>query len=456
MSVLSKNKKQMDLTEGSILKGLFYFAVPLFLGQLLQQLYNVIDSLVIGNFASNDAFAAVSSAGNTVFLIVGFCNGLSIGGGVIISRYFGAKDHENTVKAVHTNVLMGLVVSVLATLAGIFFIPELLKLMNIPDSVMPDSLTYFRVYFAGIITVIMYNILMSIMRSLGDSLRPLYYLAVSSVINVILDLLFVAGFKMGTLGAALATVISQGVSAILCLIRMLRARDESHIEIKKIRLYPEMMKDVLIQGFPTGIQNAVISLGNVVVQANINSFGAYAMSGQGAYAKIQGFVFLPIMSISMALPTFISQNLGAGKHERAKKSAFLGVFMGALAAELFGVLLFFISPYLLRMFISDPEAIKYGVMHARVEAFLLFLLAFSHCAAGALRGCGKAMVPMFAMLSSWCAFRILFVTVTLHFIRNYYVLCVAYPITWSITTIVFLIFLLRMDWKNAFSGKKKK
>lgn len=442
--------QNVNLTEGSIVKGLIGFAVPLFLGQLLQQLYNMADAWVVGNFAENDAFAAVSSGGSLTFLIIGFFNGIAIGGGVIISRYFGAEDKENVQRAIHSNFLFGVLASILSTAAGLLLVPQLLVWMKTPDSVLPHSLTYFRIYFAGVSTVILYNICMAIMRALGDSLHPLYYLIFSSIVNVVLDLLFVAGFHWGVGGAAIATVIAQGLSALLCIVRMCRIQDYTRLDFRRLTLEKDIMGQVLRQGLPTGVQNSVISIGNIVIQSNINSFGAYAMSGHGAYAKVEGFVFLPIMCMSMALPTFISQNLGAKEYGRAKKGALFGILFGMVLAELIGVVLYLGAPYALRFFVDSSEAVSYGAIHSRVVAPFFFLLAFSHCAAGVMRGCGKAFVPMLTMLSFWCGVRILYVTLAVRAYPVFQSVSWAYPLTWSLSSLVFLIFLLRADWTHAF------
>lgn len=440
----------VNLLEGSIIKNILLFAVPLFLGQLLQQFYNMADAWVIGNFADNDAFAAVSSAGSMTFLVVGLFNGIAIGGGVIISKYYGAGDKENVVKAIHTNFLFGMIASVMATVAGLLCMPRILVWMKTPENVMPASLSYFTIYFAGVSTVIMYNICMSIMRSLGDSVHPLYYLMLSSVINVALDLLFVAVFHWSVAGAAIATVIAQGISVVLCLIRMCRLTDYTRLDFKKIHFYKDMMIEVIKQGLPTGIQNAVISIGNLTVQTNINSFGSYAMAGVGAYSKIEGFVFLPIMSMSMSLPTFVSQNLGAQKYDRAKKGSVFGIIFGMVMAELLGVIIYFTAPSFIRIFVDTAESVSYGTIHAKVTSLFFFLLAFSHCAAGALRGCGKAFIPMITMLAFWCGVRVIYVTSILKFIPEFQMISWAYPLTWSLSSILFFIILLRMDWSKAF------
>ena len=414
-----KKKAAIDLTEGPIIKNILLFAAPLFLGQLLQQFYNMVDAWVIGNYADNDAFAAVSSAGSMTFLIVGLFNGIAIGGGVIISKYFGAKDKENVVKAIHTNFLFGILASIASTVVGLVLMPHILVWMKTPESVMQNSLSYFTIYFAGVSTVIMYNICMSIMRALGDSVHPLYYLIISSFINIVLDMLFVAVFHWGVAGAAIATVISQAVSVILCLVQMCKVDDYTRLDFHKLDFYKDMMSEVIKQGLPTGIQNAVISIGNLTVQTNINSFGAYAMAGVGAYSKIEGFVFLPIMSMSMSLPTFVSQNLGARNVERAKKGTVFGIIMGMITAELMGVLIYLSSPALLKIFVDTAESVSFGTIHARVTSPFFFLLAFSHCAAGALRGCGKAYIPMATMLASWCGLRVVYVTFILKVIPSF-------------------------------------
>lgn len=451
--LVRKNKTSVDLTQGTIWKQLLSFAIPLFMGQLLQQLYNVVDAWVVGNFADNDSFAAVSSAGSMTFLVVGFFGGISVGGGVVISRYFGARDEDGVVKSIHTNFLFGILASVLSTVAGLILVPHILRWMGTPESVLPKSLSYFQIYFAGVSTVIMYNICMAIMRSLGDSLHPLYYLILSSVINVVLDLLFVAVLGWGVAGAAIATVIAQGVSVILCVIRMCRLTDYTRLDFRKLKLYPGILQEVLVQGLPTGIQNSVISIGNLTVQASINSFGPFAMAGVGAYSKLEGFVFLPITSMSMSLPTFISQNLGASQYDRAKKGAAFGIVFGVITAELLGVAIYLFAAPLLKIFVDTPQSIEYGIVHMKTTSLFFCLLALSHCAAGVLRGCGKAIVPMIAMLSFWCGVRVIYVTSILKIIPKFSMISWAYPLTWTLSSILLVAVLLTSDWTRNFEKK---
>lgn len=452
---MKTNQETVDLTKGSVARGIIGFTIPLILGQLLQQLYNMADAWVIGNFADNTAFAAVSTSGSLVFLIVGLFNGIAIGGGVVISRYFGAGDERNVERAVHTNILFGIAASVVVTIVGVFGAPQILMLMQVPENVLPESITYFQIYFAGSVTIVMYNMFMSIMRALGDSLHPLYYLAVSSIANVLLDILFVAGFHWGVAGAAIATVLSQGMSAVLCILRMRKNEGCARISLRKLKYYGYMMKDVIYQGLPAGIQNSVISIGNVVVQTNVNSFGEYAMSGMGSHSKVEGFVFIPIMAMSLTMSTFISQNLGAKEYDRAKKGAAFGIISCVVIAEVIGLTAFNFSPYFVRIFAKADEAVKYGVIMQKTVTLFYFLLAFSHSATGVLRGCGKSVVPMVTMLGFWCGIRVLYVTTAIRFFPVFQTICWAYPITWTLSSIVFIWFLLRTDWVHAYEQKKE-
>lgn len=454
MSLLS-TKKSVDLTEGPIVKNIITFTIPLFLGQLLQQLYNIADAWVIGNFASNDAFAAVSSVGTVIFLIIGFFAGLGTGGSVLISKFFGAHDYENVSKAIHTHFLLGVIASVLSTVLGLLLTRPLLLLLGTPDTVLPYAIRYLSIYYAGVSTVIMYNIGMAIMRALGDSIHPLYYLIFSSILNMGLDLLFVAhpSFRWGVSGAALATILSQGISALLCIRHMTRMEGYMKLNLRKLKLHTNMMKDLVALGLPAGLQNAVITVGNLVIQRNINSFGAYAMAGQGAYARIEGFVFLPIMSISLSIPTFISQNLGARKYERAKKGARFGVIAAMVLAESVGILFYLLAPLLISIFVDNPESVRLGASYARVTSLFYFLLAFAHATAGVMRGCGKAVVPMANMLLFWCAVRIVYVTLILRVIPQFQMIAWAYPLTWGLSDIVFLYFLLHSDWVHNFERR---
>ncbi|MCQ2505966.1 MAG: MATE family efflux transporter [Lachnospiraceae bacterium] len=447
-------KTNMDLTQGSISGGILRFCVPIFISQLFQQLYNLGDAWVIGHYAEDEAFAAVSSAGSIMFFFFGFFAGVSVGGGVVISRYYGAKNTERVTAAIHTNFLFGLLASVFCTIAGTLLVPGILNIMATPADVMPYSLTYLRILFLGISANIMYNMCTSIMRSVGDSVSPLIYLTFSAILNVALDCLFVIVFSWGVSGAAFATVVTQFVSVILCIVKMRRAKDFTRLEFGKLKWHGDIMKEVIVQGIPNGIQNSVISIGNMTVQKNINAFQAAAMSGMGAYQKIEGLVFLPINCISMALPTFISQNLGAKKFDRAKKGAAIGIFAGMIMAEIVGVLIFFKAPAFLRLFEDNEAAIEFGTIHSSTVSLAFFLLAFSHCAAGVMRGCGKSVVPMATMLAFWCGVRVAYVTIAVEIWPVFRTVSLAYPITWTLSSIVFFCFLMFSDWTHTYEKKR--
>lgn len=444
------------MIEGKIYKKIVLFALPIFLGQLFQQLYNVIDSLVVGNVLGKEALAAVSSSGNLIFLLVGFINGVFVGAGVVIGKYIGAGDKQRVHTAVHTTVAFGLLSGIVLTVFGMLITPVLLKLMRTPENVLPESIKYFRWYFAGSIGNVMYNTLMGIFQAKGDGKHPLYYLIISSVINVILDILFVKYLKMGVEGAAIATAIAHTVSAVLSLVKLMKTDDVHRVVLKDIKINAPMLREVLATGLPTGVQNSVIALANVLVQSNINVFGDNAMAGCGAYSKLEGFAFLPITSFSVSLTTFTSQNLGAKQYDRVKKGSVFGIISGVLTAELIGFAFLALAPQLVRLFNNTPEVIAFGVQQARIEAWFYCLLSLSHCMAGILRGAGKTKVPMFIMLACWCAIRITYITVTVSIIPDIRVIFWAYPLTWFLSSVCFVIYYLKADWIHNFERQDEK
>lgn len=443
------------MTEGSIAGKMIRFAVPLFIGNLFQQLYNTADALIVGNLLGNDALAAVTGTGNLVYLLVSFFGGLSAGAGVVISRYCGSRETDKMRSAIHTNLAVSLVFSALLTIAGTTFTPTMLRWMDTPADVMDRSVMYVRIYFAGSLGLVMYNSCRGIMQAVGDSRHPLEYLILSSVINVVLDLLLIGVFRMDVDGAALATVISQLVSVVLCIIRLARTSEDYRIRFRELGFDREMLRLTLAYGLPSGLQNSVIGIANVVVQSNINAFGTMAMSGCGAYSKIEGFAFLPITSFTIALTTFVGQNLGAKEYDRAKKGAKFGLVCSLLLAELIGGVIYLTSPLLIRMFTDEPEAIAFGVEKSRVCALFYFLLAASHGLSAILRGAGKAVVPMVAMLSFWCVVRVLFLQIMVPVFHSIAVVNWVYPLTWLLSTVFLSVYYFRADWIHSFEREGK-
>ena len=375
--------------------------------------------------------------------------GLFIGAGIVIAQYFGAKNYEKVRAAVHTDFAFALCCGVLLTLLGVFFTPTILTWMRTPADVLDTSILYFRLYFLGSLATILYNAGMGILQAVGDSRSPLYYLVISSAVNVALDLLFVGAMDMGVAGAAVATVISQVVSAVLCIIKLTRSDGPYRLEIKRIGFDLPLLKKITSQGVPSGVQNSIIAIANVVVQSNINTFGSDAMAGCGSYSKVEGFVFLPITAFAMALTTFIGQNLGAGQFDRAKQGARIGILCSMAMAELIGVALFFLAPYAMRLFNDDPAVVAIGVRQSHIEALFFCFLAFAHGVSAVLRGAGRAQVPMYTMLGCWCILRVSYITLALKVWPDIATIFWAYPITWSVSCVVFLIYYLKADWVHA-------
>jgi len=441
-----KKKSTMLMTEGPIASQLITFAIPLLLGNLFQQLYNTADSLIVGNFLGSEALAAVSSSGNLIFLLVGFFNGVSMGAGVVISKYYGARDIDRVQRALHTTLVFGLMSGLLLTLLGVGLTPTILRMMSTPEEVLPLSISYFRTYFFGSVAFVLYNACMGILQAVGDSRHPLQYLIISSVTNVVLDILFVGVLKMGVASAALATVCSQLLSTVLCFIRLLRADPEYRVSFSKLGIDRMMLTEVLRNGIPAGLTNSIISIANVVVQSNINTFGAAAMAGCGAHSRIEGFGFLPVTCFNMALTTFVSQNMGAKRLDRVKKGIRTGLTMSILIAETIAVLIYIFSPKLIGLFDSSAEVVAFGVMHERTTAPFFFLLAFTHGMSAVMRGAGKSTVPMLVMLFCWCMVRVTYVTVALKFVPVLTTISWAYPLTWLLSSIVFAIYYFRGKW----------
>ena len=450
-------KEKDNLLQGPIWKGLLLFALPILLGQIFQQLYNTADAWIVGKYLPGAPYAAVTSSGSLVFLLVGFFGGIAVGAGAVISRYYGAKDIEKLRKTIHTTVLFGLMAGVLLTVLGILLTPTLLKWMDAPAASLQYSIEYFRFYFLGGIAISMYNLCMGILRAVGDSRHPLYYLILSSLANIVLDFIFMGWFKWGVWSAALATTISQFISMVLCLVRLFRCGDVYQLSMKEMKVDAARLREVIHYGLPSGFQNSVIAFANVIVQTNINSFDTVAQSGCGTYAKLEGFAFLPITCFTMALTTFVSQNLGARQYERTKKGARFGIICAVIMAEIIGLILILCARPLMELFIrNDPAAVEIGVQQARVESLFFCFLAYSHCIAAILRGAGKPVVPMLIMMGTWCVLRVIYISVLVPIVGEPWVIFSAYPLTWTISSIIYLIYYLKSDWLHGFEKADKK
>ena len=438
------------MTVGTPWKLIASFALPVFLSQLFQQFYNTVDSLVVGRVHGTEALAAVSSSGTLIFLMISFFVGTSMGAGIVISKYYGARDYERVSRAVHTNICLGIICGVILTIVGVVLTPTFLRWMGTDPDVMPDATAYFRYYFAGAIAIVLYNNCKGVMNALGDSRRPLYYLIISSVTNVLLDLLFIAVFRWGVWADAFATTLSQALSAVLCIIHLSKKGTLYQLQLSKLRIDKESLGEIVRYGLPAGVQNSVIGFANVIVQTNINSFTKIATAAYGTYAKIEGFAFLPITSFTMALTTFTGQNLGAGLYDRAKKGSRFGIISAVVLAEAIGLVIWLAAPFLIGLFSDDPAVIELGTKQARIESLFFCLLAFSHAVAAVRRGAGKVFVPMSVMLAIWCVLRITYITIMMHYVHEIQYIYWAYPITWGISSIIYLFYYLFADWIHGF------
>ena len=451
LSILKqKNKRDVDMTQGSIFRHLITFAFPLLIGNIFQQLYNTVDTWVVGNYVSNEAFSAVGTVGPVINMLIGIFLGLSSGAGVVISQYYGAKRYDKVRDTVHTSIVMTLILAVLFTIIGIAMIPFVLNFMKTPAEVMPESSAYLTIYFAGIIGLMLYNMGSGILRAVGDSKRPFYFLVVSAVLNIILDLVFVLSLGMGVEGVAYATIISQGVSAMLTMITLFRTDSCIKVEFKYLKLDKEMLAKIVRVGIPAAIQMAITAFSNVFVQSYVNYFGADCMSGWTAYSKIDQLLFLPMQSLALASTTFVGQNLGIDQVGRAKKGARFGIICAMILAELIGVAMYIFMPKLAALFSSTPEVIAYATKQARTIALFFCLLAYSHAVASVCRGAGKAFVPMTIMLVVWCVLRITYITIAMRISHDIQLVYFAYPLTWSISSVIYFLYYHFSNWVHGF------
>ncbi len=448
MPIEEKKYTGTDMTEGPIAKQLIYFTIPLMLGNLFQQLYNTTDTIIVGRFVGPDALAAVGSSASLINLLISLLMGISAGAGVVVARYFGAKQYEDMRRTINTTICFGLVAGAIMSVVGVLVTPALLRWMGTPESVMDSSVLYFRVYFSGVLTTVMYNFGSGIFRALGDSKRPLYFLIFSAGANVVMTLLFVAILDWGIAGAALATVIAQGMSVVLVYSRLFKSGTIYQVKLQELRFHMEYLKQIISIGLPSGLQNALVSFSNVVVQSNINSFGEIAMAGCASYSKVEGFALMSSGSFGLAMSTFVSQNIGANRLDRAKKGAKVGLLSTILVTEVVGVLLYILAPFLVSLFNSDPDIIYYGVLQARTVSLFYLLVGCTHGMSGILRGAGLSKVPMISMLVCWCLMRVLWIETMVPLTGNIRMVFWAYPITWTMSTVFMGIYLLKSDWLN--------
>ena len=431
----------VDMTQGSTTRHLINFSLPLLAGNLFQQLYNMVDTWVVGNFVSNEAFSAVGTVGPIINMLIGFFLGMSSGAGVVISQYYGAHRPEKVHEAVHTAMLLTVVMGVVFTGAGIAMTPLMLQLMKTPAEVAPDQTAYLTIYFAGIMGLLLYNMGSGILRAVGDSRRPFYFLVVSAVVNTVLDLLFVLKFGMGVEGVAYATIIAQAVSAVLTIAVLVRYDGSVKLSLWKLRVHWDMLKKIVAVGIPAALQMAITAFSNVFVQGYINYFGADCMSGWTAYTKIDQLVILPVQSLALASTTFVGQNLGVGNVDRAKGGVRQALYLSVAVTAVLLVPVLLFAPDLTAFFNSKAEVVSYGALLLRLLSPFYFFFCINQIYSGALRGAGNSQMPMFIMLGSFVVFRQIYLYVMANFISNEIVpIALSYPAGWFVCSAVTLLY----------------
>ena len=436
-------RRDADMTVGNIWLHMLQFSVPMAIGLLFQQLYNTVDTLVVGQFVGQQAQAAVGSTGPIINTIVGFCAGLATGASVVISQRYGAHDSEGLGKAVHTTIALTFLMSLIATGIGQLIITPMLRFMQTPEDVMESSHTYLSIYFAGVAGILFYNIGSGILRAVGDSRRPLIFLVVSALLNTALDLLFVLVFKMGVDGVAWATVLSQILSAALILLTLSREKGGYGIRWRQIRIDREFLRVILRLGLPSSIQSAITSFSNVFVQSYINAFGSACMAGYGVYNKIDAFALIPVQSISMSSTTFVGQNWGARQPRRAREGVRTATVMSLIATAVLGVLVFLLARPLMGFFSPEEEVIEYGIRFIHIVTPFYVTICFNQIYAGALRGIGDATMPTVIMLISFVAFRQIYLAVTKALGVGFLAVALAYPVGWILCSTLLVLRYLR-------------
>ena len=438
--------RNVALTEGTIWKKLLIFALPLMLSNFLQQLYNTADLLIVGRFIGTEAQAAVGATGSLSNMLIGFFIGLSIGCAVVVAQMYGAEDEDGLYRMVHSSMSIALVSGVVLSVAGFFLSTPLLRLMNTPEEILADASVYLRIFFAGSIPSLLYNMGAGILRSVGDSKRPFYFLAVSSITNILLDLLFIAVFGWGVVGAAWATVISHIIAAVLVMMSLSKTDESYKLYLRDIAFHGPVGKRALKIGVPTGLQSVLISGSNVIIQTAVNGFGTLAVAGYAAAGRIDGFVWVTLNAVALAAMTFMGQNIGAGKIERAKKGLRQAIVLVVIVSGGLGAFFLIFAGPLAALFNPDPAVTFYIRQVMLYILSIYWLFGINEVIGGALRGVGRSMVPMLVTLICMSGFRVFWVYVILPLNRTFDFMLLAYPLSYILTIIVYLIYMKMVDW----------
>jgi len=433
-------KSSVSLTEGPIFKSLLFFAVPLLLSNLFQQLYNSVDSAVVGTYAGDAALAAVGSTAALLNLIIGFFLGISTGTNILYAMHYGAGDHQGLKKLINSAILISVICGAAISVLGVIFSETMLRWMGTPEDVLPLATGYLKICMGGTIVALVYNVGAGMIRAEGDSTRPLIYLIIGGITNFILDMVFVAWLGMGASGAALATVLAQLVSAVLIVIRLTKLHEDYRLRPLKMRMTALTVWDITRISVPCGLQGSMFAISNLLVQSKINSFGLVAMAGVAAYSKIDGFIYMPLMAVSLAVSTYVGQNIGAGKFDRVQKGIKTCLIMSLVTAVVLATAVLLLGESVVGIFTKTPEAQAYALTQMRFMAPFVAIFVFSDIFGGAIRGAGSTVMVTIISALSICVFRILWLTLLLPVYNDIRVLFLCYPSSWAISSIATSIY----------------
>ncbi|MBQ7196695.1 MAG: MATE family efflux transporter [Synergistaceae bacterium] len=444
----SKISTVRDMTEGIIWKELINFAFPLFVGNIFQQLYNTVDSVVVGNFVGADALGAVTSTVPIVLTLIGAFIGMSMGASVVISQYFGAKDISNLRKSTHTAVVATVILSLIISAIGYYVTPKLLKMMNTPPSVFKEAVVYLQIFSLGLGGLMLYNMGAGILRAVGDSKRPLYYLILASILNIFLDLLFVIKFESGVAGVAYATILAQLISGLAIFWRLFRSHECHGLSWREMKIDTAILSRIIKIGFPAGFQMALTSFSNVFVQAYINAYGAASTAGWGIYARVDAFVTLSTQSMAMSITTFVGQNAGARKPDRIRQGLREAMKISLSISITLIAILFISAPFIVSLFNRDAEVLSFGVLFLRLNSVFDPFNVLNQIHAGALRGVGDSRTPMLIMLGSFVVFRQIYLFIISRLTHTVHFIALGYPVGWIVCCTLMLLHVKRSGWEK--------
>ncbi len=432
--------KNTDLLKGSIWKSILIFSLPLLVGNLFQQLYNTVDSYVVGNYVSSHALAAVGQSTSIINMLVGFFMGLATGAGVVIAQYYGAKETKRMQDAIHTSLALTFVLCIVFTVLGIFLARPILEMIDSPKEVLPLATLYLQIYFGGVSFSLIYNMASGILRALGDSKNPLIYLVISSLVNIVLDFVFVLYFDLGVAGVGIATTLAQLVSAILVMYQLMHTDQDYKVYLHKIRFEKCILKRIVTIGIPAALQNSIVSFSNVIVQSYISKFGSAAVAGYSTTTKLDGFLQLPIQSFSMAITTFVGQNYGAQNYKRVRKGLYTTLLMCEIVIVIGAFLIYTNGDFLVGLFSQDKDVIIAGVTMISVFAPGYIFLPLSHVTAGALRGVGLSKIPMYSMILCFVILRQIYLFVATQFSSELITVFLGWPLTWIVNAALLMLY----------------